>query len=136
MIFADIRMAAHWGRFWTAAEKTFIGRAQANAIANAIEQYFVDFPEPAALGNSREWTERLSGRNPKGIQYIRPGEISSDAEGRLLDPCGQPWIIEVPGSARYETMATPESPDEFHIRSSNCGGFAFGHWKNPKYSRS
>jgi len=136
MIFVEIRMTAHWRRFWTAAEKTYIGREEANALANAIEQYCVDFSEHGPLANDREWMDQLTGHNAKGIQYLKAERFSIDHEGRFLDPCGQPWIIEVPGSPGYETMTMPEPPDEFHVRSAACGGFAFGHSRSPKYSRS
>lgn len=128
-------MRANWREFWTAAEKAYVGREEANALANAIEQYCVDFSEHEPLANDREWTNRLLGHNAKGIQYLKSDRFSIDREGRLLDPCGNAWIIDVPGSPGYETMTTPEPPDEFHVRS-DCTGFAFGHWRSPKYPRS
>ena len=133
---AEIKMKSGWGRFWTAAKKAYITREQANALANAIEQYSVDFPDAGPLGNTQEWTERLGGNNPKGIEYLKVETYARDSTGRLLDPCGSPWIIEVPGSPGFEHMVTPGPPNEFHVVSAACGGFAIGNRSSPKFPRS
>jgi hypothetical protein len=136
IILADVKITNRSEEYVAAGEKAWIGAAQAKAIANAIEQYCQDFPDVGPLGNTKEWTERLSGHNPKGIQYLKVKRFGPDSDGRLLDLCGQPWIIETADSPGFEHVNTPESPDEFHVRSANCPGFMTGRRNHPMYPRS
>lgn len=135
-IIVDIKITVDWRARLAASEKAYLGNEQARAIANAIEQYCLDFPAAGTLENSREWVNRLAGRNPKGIQYLKVDKYRRDAAGRLLDPCGTPWIIDVPGSPGFQQMVTPQPPDEFQVKSAGCPGFASGHRNQLMYPRS
>jgi hypothetical protein len=136
IILIEIKITTDWHAQLAVGEKAWEGADRARALASAIEQYCVDFSDEGPLGNTRQWTERLGGHNPKGIRYLKTEKYPQDSSGRLLDACGSPWVIDVPGSPRFEHIVTPEPADEFHVRSTACPGFAFGHRKNPTYPRS
>jgi hypothetical protein len=121
---------------WSAGEKAWLGAEMASALAHAVEQYCVDFPDTGRLGNTRELKQWLAGQNPKDIRYLKVEKYSPDASGRLLDPCGSPWVIEVSGDPGFESVENPASGDEFHVTSNSCPGFAIGHRHNPRYDPS
>ena len=135
-ILAEIKIRADWRARWAAGEKGWEVAYQANALANAIEQYCIDFPDSGPFENTKDWTERLGGNNPKGIRYLKVEKYSHDSSGKLLDPCGAPWIIDVQGSPDFQHLVTPEPAGEFHVRSASCSGIAFGNCKSPRYPRS
>ena len=136
MIVTQVKITRDWHAFWAAGEKMYASGDQAKAIANAIEQYCLDFPECGPLENNREWTDRLAGQNPKGIRYLKVERYSQDSVGRLLDLCGDPWIINVPGSPDFQQVITPQPADEFQIRTAACWGATSGYRNHPRYPRS
>jgi hypothetical protein len=136
MALAHVKITRDWHSFFAAGDRIYAGDEQAKAIANAIEQYCLDFPDAGVLENTRQWTQRLAGQNPKGIRYLKVQKYSQDAAGRLLDLCGEPWTIKIPGSPGFQQVITPQSPDEFQIRSAGCFGFASGHRNHPRFPRS
>jgi hypothetical protein len=136
IIVMEVKIATDWRAQWTAGDKAWKGANQAKALANAIEQYYVDFPTAESFVNTRQWTERLAGHNPKRIRYLKVEKFHQDSDGRLLDLCGKPWIIDVPASPEFQHIVSPEPADEFHVRSDGCPGFAFGHRNHPAYPRS
>lgn len=135
-IIAEIKATASWSARLAAGERAYAGNDQAKAIANAIEQYCTDFPDCGSLDNNREWSDKLEGHNSKGIRYLKVKKYGRDSAGRLLDLCGTPWIIVMPGSQGFEQMVTPQPPDEFQVRSAVCPGFSSGHRNHPMYPRS
>ena len=96
-ILSSVKIMTDLHALLIAGEKGYVGGDQAEALANVIEQYRFDFPDAGPLGNAREWTDRLGGHNAKGIRYLKVEKFGPDVTGRLLDLCGAPWIIEVPG---------------------------------------
>lgn len=129
------RMMAKARLHWLVAEKSLKANKQAGALANAIEQYCMDFPDAGPLANNHDWTERLGGHNPKNIRYLKVEKYSRDSADRLLDPCGTPWLIEVQGSPGFQPMVPDEAATEFHIASTVCPGFASGKRKDPRHPR-
>jgi hypothetical protein len=121
---------------WPAGEKAWQGSDQAAALADAIEQYCIDFPDNGRLENTREWTDWLAGHNAKGIKYLNVERYSRDSSGRLLDPCGSPWVIEVEGDPGFEPMDPKDAANEFNVTSAVCPGFAYGNRRKPRHLRS
>jgi hypothetical protein len=111
---------------------------QVTGIANAIEQYCIDFPDAGPIANNHEWTERLAGRNAKNIRYLKVEKFSRDTVDRLLDPCGGPYVIEVQGNPGFQSISPEEAANEFHVRPSGCQGewVAIGNRKHPRFPRS
>jgi hypothetical protein len=109
---ADVAVSERW---WQATHQAF-------ALAHAIEQYCIDFPDCGPLGNSREWTARLGGKNSKGIRYLKVEKYSRDSDSKLLDPCGSPWIIDVEGSPESRQMVAPEPIGKFRVWSDCLSG--------------
>ena len=122
---------------WTEAEKGNRAFDQGVALANAIEQYSVDFPDAGPPANNREWTERLGGHNPKNIRYLKVEKYSRDSLDRLVDPCGVPYVIETAETPGFKADIPEHAATEFHIRSDGCvEGLATGNRHNPQYPRS
>jgi hypothetical protein len=132
----QIKITRDWRASLADDEKVYAADEQAKAIANAIEQYCFDFPDAGKLENNRQWTDRLAGQNPKGIRYINVKRFSLDSAGRLLDPCGSPWVVATRDSPEFQKTVIPQSQDEFEIRSVKCPGAAFGHPSHPRFPRS
>jgi hypothetical protein len=135
-VLTQIKITRDWRAMYAAGEKAYASRDQAAAIANAFEQYCLDFPDSGKLENNREWIERLGGHNLKGIRYLKLEKYSRDSAGRLLDLCGSPWSIALPGSPDFEQTVTPQPQDEFEIMPGACPGAAFGHRNHPRFPRS
>lgn len=136
IIATQIKITRDWHAELVADEQAYASGEQAEAIANAFEQYCFDFPDSSKLENSREWIDRLGGHNPKGIRYLKLEKYSRDATGRLLDLCGNPWIINMPGSPDFQQVITPQPPDEFQIRTAACWGAVSGNRSHPRFPRS
>lgn len=120
------------GKIATGAHDDKIGRGnfEAKQIAHAIEQYEIDFPDAGPPSNTREWINRLEGQPPTKISYLKVDQYPRDAAGRLLDPCGSPWIIE------SQKSPTPNAQGEFIVRSPICPGSAVGNPRNPMFPRN
>ena len=122
---------------WIEAEKGNRARDQAFALTNAIEQYFVDFPDAGPPANNHDWTERLGGHNPKSIRYLKVEKYSHDSQDRLVDPCGVPYVIETQETPGFKADIPEQALTEFHVRSDGCvEGLATGDRHTPQYPRS
>jgi hypothetical protein len=134
---AENRISARARERQVEGQKFGQAAGKASALVNAIEQYYIDFPDASSLANKREWTERLGGRNPKNIRYLKVEKYSTDSGGRLLDPCGKPWEILVQGSPGFHPVIPEGGDSEFHVvPSDDCGYFAYGNLRMPHYVRS
>jgi hypothetical protein len=132
----ELRLRSKWWVEVNAGKRSAQGRAEAAQLAHAFEQYLIDFPDAGRPINNREWTERLGGRNPKAIKYFKVDIYSHNSAGRLLDPCGRPWIIVSSDSPDFDHNPTvPESGSEFEIKSEVCPGNAFGNPNRPHFLR-
>jgi hypothetical protein len=127
--------AVQYEHKWVAAEKEQAAWAQAMALVNAIEQYSIDFADAGPPANNREWTERLSGSNAKNIRYLKVEKYSRDPQDRLLDPCGTPFVIELPGMQDFRSVAPGMEESEFHVRSDGCQSGAPGIVRHPRFPR-
>jgi hypothetical protein len=91
------------------AERWFVRDNQQMALRNAIEQYWIDFPD-AVLANNGSLAEQLAGKNPKNVRYLKVETYRRDAAGRLLDVDGDAYIIRVEGPKLY--LCAPECDPE------------------------
>ncbi len=66
---------------------------------SAYKLEFGDYP----TGSDSEIFKGLMGANPRGIVFCEPPADALDSEGRILDPWGKPYLIDIPslgGKAR------------------------------------
>jgi len=90
-------------------ERWWLRRNQEMALGNAIEQYWIDFPD-ATITNSGAFAEELGGKNPKNIRYLKVEKYRRDSSGRLLDIDGDVYVMRVEGSKFY--LCAPECVPE------------------------
>jgi len=78
-------------------ERWWLRENQEMALGNAIEQYWIDFPD-ATISNIGAFADELGGKNSKNVRYLKIEKYRRDSSGRLLDNDGDAYVIETNGS--------------------------------------
>ena len=126
-------MAAKFEVILLNQEKGADSRDQSEALANAFAQYCLDFPDAGEVANTREWVSLLGGANGKHLRYLKVERYSKDSEGRLLDPCGVPWVVQTASTPGFRAN-DPQDPSELQVISKGCeDGLAFDSRTKPAH---
>ena len=72
--------------------------AEVRRVLSDYRQQFAELP----VGNNAEITRALMGRNPKGVKFLIPGELPTDAEGQLVDHWQTPYFFHQLSGTRME----------------------------------
>ncbi len=86
-------------------------RADLSIIASVFAAYRSIYPGRGnPVGDNREITDTLLGRNPNGIIFLQPGHRAINAKGELCDRWGTPFSFHAKSGIRMEVRSA--GPDK------------------------
>jgi hypothetical protein len=117
LVAAVMMLLAMYGVF-EHRDPQLVARNTVGEIHNALTFYFKDFGT-VPVGDDRTIFRALHGENPQSFVFLkRKSKKDEDADGRLLDPWGSPYRIDLSDPANPKVWSPgknkKDEPDDPH----------------------